>query len=85
MKGKEHKFLIELIQKEDDNFYTLDSITLPAPWYEQKIACKEYELVKEWCKEKKITIDYYKSGLDDLFETETRREYRLVIEGGNHD
>lgn len=85
MKGKEHKFLIELIQKEDDNFYTLDSITLPAPWYEQKISFKEYELVKEWCKEKKITIDYYKSGLDDLFETETRREYRLVIEGGNHD
>ena len=77
MKGKEHKCLIELIKKEDDDFFTLDAVTLPEPWYKHKLTFKEYELIKEWCKEKNITIDYYKSSLDEIHEKPDFSEIRL--------
>ena len=43
---------------------------------------KEYELIKAWCKEKNIVIDYYKSSLNEIHETID--ELRLLKPGENY-
>ena len=30
---------------------------------------KEYELIKAWCKEKNIVIDYYRTSLNEIHQT----------------
>lgn len=69
MKGNKYKFLFELPQFEGDNFFTLVEVTLPKPWTYQKMTYKEYELIKAWCKEKNIAIDYYRSSINEIHET----------------
>lgn len=69
MKGNKYKFLFELPQFEGNDFFTLIEATLPKPWTYQKMTYKEYELIKAWCKEKNIVIDYYRSAINEMHET----------------
>ncbi len=69
MKGHKYKFLLELPQFEGNDYFTLIEVTLPKPWTNQKMTYKEYELVMAWCKEKNITIDYYRSSINEIHET----------------
>ena len=75
MKGNKYKFLFELPQFEGDNFFTLEEVTLPKPWTYQKMTYKEYELIKAWCKEKNIVIDYYRTSLNEIHEQYTNCDY----------
>ena len=69
MKGNKYKFLFELPQFEGEDYFTLIEATLPKPWTYQKMTYKEYELIKAWCKEKNIVIDYYRSSINEIHET----------------
>lgn len=69
MKGHKYKFLLELPQFEGNDYFTLIEVTLPKPWTNQKMTYKEYELIKAWCKEKNIVIDYYRSSINEIHET----------------
>ena len=75
MKGNKYKFLFELPQFEGDNFFTLVEVTLPKPWTYQKMNYKEHELIKAWCKEKNIVIDYYRTSLNEIHEQYTNCDY----------
>lgn len=77
MKGSKYKFLFELPQFEGDDFFTLVDVSLPKIWTHPRMTYKEFELVKAWCKEKNIVIDYYKSYLDQIHEKRDLSEIRL--------
>lgn len=83
-KGNINKFILELIMDETGEVFRLDAITLPRAWSYKSLTFKEYKLIKNWCEKKNIIIDYYNSWLDQFYETDKQREYRLIITEEKH-
>lgn len=83
-KGNINKFILELIMEETGEVFRLDAITLPRAWSYKSLTFKEYKLIKDWCEKKNIIIDYYNSWLDQFYETDKQREYRLIITEEKH-